>query len=186
MSTIRQRQFFMVQSAKTLISKIEEDYKAADIILNDRLNLIENSEGNTGGTGVTYPELNKIKEDILSNTNEIAECKTSILTNTSVITKEIDDRVQADNTLDEKITIEKERALTSEGKLGNRIDTVVQELTIAKENIADNSSSILQEISNRQSAIDSLDKKISNVFPVVSSIEPSNRDEGHIWIEIVD
>lgn len=168
---------------ETSISKVEADYKKADGLLDGRLTAVE---GITSGVGAIRSELNKAKEDIVTNAVAIAECQTSITNNTSAITKEVNDRKQADNALDTKITTEKERALAAETKLDGRITTVNQELEAAKEDVVANTNAIAQEATNRQSAINTLDTKVNNMMPVTGSVQPTDRAEGHIWIEILN
>ena len=88
--------------------------------------------------------------------------------------------------LDTKITTEKERALAAETKLDGRITTVNQELEAAKEDVVANTNAIAQEATNRQSAINTLDTKVNNMMPVTGSVQPTDRAEGHIWIEILN
>ena len=170
-------------SLQASITKVETDYKVADVALDGRLKTVE---GITSGVGAIRSELDEAKQDIVTNTTEIAGCKTSIAANTNAITKEVDDRKQADNALDVKITTEKERALAAESNLDGKITTVNQELETTKEDVVANTNAIAQEAANRQSAINTLDSKINNTLPVTSSVQPADRAEGHVWIEILN
>ena len=167
---------------ETSIGRVETEYKQADSVLGERLTAVE---GITSGVGAIRSELDKAKEDIVANTNEIAGCKTSINGNADAIAKEVADRIQAVNTLDGKVTTEKERALVAESVLDGKITATNTELEGAKTSISTNADAIAKEVVDRQSAISNLDTKVNNMATVVGSTQPVGRDNGHIWIEML-
>ena len=167
---------------ETSIGRVEAEYKQADVVLDERLTAVEDI---TSGVGAIRSELDKAKEDIVANTNEIAGCKTSINENANAIAQEVTDRVQANNVLDSKITTEKERALAAEVALDEKISTTNTELEGAKANITTNTNAIAKEVTDRENAINNLDTKVTNMATVVGSVQPTDRVEGHIWIEML-
>ena len=167
---------------ETSIGRVEAEYKQADVALDARLVAVEDI---TSGVGAIRSELDKAKEDIVTNTGAIAECKTSIEANTGAIASEVADRKSADLELDGKITAEKERALAVEADLGGRIDTVNSGLEQANDSISTNAQAIADEVTARETAISNLDKKVNNMVAVVGATQPSDREVGHIWIEML-
>lgn len=167
---------------ETSIGRVETEYKQADVVLGERLTAVEDI---TSGVGAIRSELDKAKEDIVTNATEIAGCKTSIGENADAIAQEVSARTQAVNTLDGKITAERERAEGVEASLNERLTTVNSELDGAKGNISANASAIAEEVANRQSAVSALDAKVTNMATVVGTIQPNDRAEGHVWIEIL-
>ena len=137
------------------------------------------------GVEAILSDLTKAKEDILSNTEKIEECKESISDNTTAITKEVSDRTQADLALDGRISAEKERAEAVEADLGGRLDTVNLDLGQAKGDISANTMAIAEEIAEREASVNALDAKINDMTPVIGSVQPTDKAEGHIWIEIL-
>ena len=167
---------------ETSIGRVETEYKQADVVLDERLTAVEDI---TSGVGAIRSELDKAKEDIVTNATEIAGCKTSIGENADAIAQEVSARTQAVNTLDGKITAERERAEGVEASLNERLTTVNSGLEEAKGNISANASAIAEEVANRQSAVSALDAKVTNMATVVGSVQPVDRLEGHIWIEML-
>jgi len=167
---------------ETAVAKVESDYKSADLALDGRLTAVE---GITSGVGAIRSELDKAKEDIVANTNEIEGCKQSIEVNATAIAKEVQDRAKADLELDGKITAERERAEGVEANLDGRLATVESDLGKAKGDIVANANAISQETANREEAINTINAKIDNMMPVAGSVQPVDRLEGHIWIEIL-
>lgn len=167
---------------KTDIAKVESDYKSADLALNGRLTAVEDI---TSGVGAIRSELNKAKEDIVVNANEIEGCKQSIEANATAITKEAQDRNKADLELDGKITAERQRAEGVEANLGGRLATVESDLGKAKGDIIANADAIAQETANREEAVNTINAKINQMMPVTGTVQPVDRLEGHIWIEIL-
>ena len=167
---------------ETSIGRVETEYKQADVVLGERLTAVEDI---TSGVGAIRSELDKAKEDIVTNATEIAGCKTSIGENADAIAQEVSARTQAVNTLDGKITAERERAEGVEASLNERLTTVNSGLEEAKGNISANASAIAEEVANRQSAVSALDAKVTNMATVVGSVQPVDRLEGHIWIEML-
>ena len=167
---------------ETAVAEVEADYKSADLALDARLTAVE---GITDGVGSIRSELDQAKEDILANTGEIEVCKQSIEANATAIAKEVTDRTNADLELDGKITAERQRAEGAEATLGGRIDAVESNLGKAKEDIVANASAIAQETTKREEAINTVNAKMNNMMPVTGSVQPVDRAEGHIWIEIL-
>ena len=85
---------------ETRLSELDAAYKNADTTINGRLDALE------GATA----DLEQVRNDIAANT--------------SAITKEVQDRTQAVNAVDSKLTAEISRATAAEEALGNRIDGV--------------------------------------------------------------
>ena len=168
---------------ETSIGRVEAEYKQADVALDGRLKAVE---GITSGVGAIRSELDKAKEDIVANAGEIADCKTAIGSNASAISKEVSDRTQAVSGLDAKITAEKERALAAESTLENGIALANQSIQTANTNISANTAAISKEVVDRQSAISALEVELNSALPVTSSIQPVDRVQGHVWIEILD
>ena len=167
---------------ETSIGRVEAEYKQADVALDARLVAVE---GITSGVGAIRSELNKAKEDIVANTGAIAECKTSIGENADAIAQEVSARTQAVNTLDGKITAERTRAEGVEAELNNRLTSTVADLKGAKANISTNAQAIAKEVADRQTAVNSLDAKINSMAIVTGSVQPVDRPEGHVWLEIL-
>jgi len=167
---------------ETSIGRVEAEYKQADVALDGRLTAVE---GITSGVGAIRSELDKAKEDIVTNATEIAGCKTSIGENADAIDQEVSARTQAVNTLDGKITAERERAEGVEATLDTKITATNTELDGAKANITANTQAITKEVADRESAINTLDAKLTNMITVVGSVQPVDRLEGHIWIEML-
>lgn len=170
---------------ETSIQGVDTEYKKADALLSGRLDVVEGLVNGENGVGALKSDLDKAKEDILANASEIAECKTSIGANTDAIAKEINDRTVADSALDSKITAEKERALAVESNLDERLTTVNSGLDEAKGNIGVNANAIAQEVADRQTAVSELDAKVNSMYTVTSAVQPVDRPEGHVWIEIL-
>lgn len=164
------------------IDSLDKDYKAADILLDGRLQAVEEI---TDGVGAIKSDVEKAKEDIVANTTAINENKGLINANTQAIAKEVEDRTQAIAGLDSKIVAEKERALAAESSLDGKIAVANQEIEAAKGDIAVNANAITQEAANRTQAINVLEAKVNNMNPVTGGTQPVDRAEGHIWIEIL-
>ena len=167
---------------ETSIANVDAEYKRADVALDARLTVVE---GITDGVGAIRSELDKAKEDIVANTNEIEGCKQSIEVNATAIAKEVQDRAKADLELDGKITAERERAEGVEANLGGRLATVESDLEKAKGDIIANADAIAQETANREEAVNTINAKINQMMPVTGTVQPVDRLEGHIWIEIL-
>ena len=82
------------------ISELDAAYKNADTTINSRLDALE------------------------GKTADLEQVRTDITANTSAIAKEVQDRTQAVNAVDSKLTAEVSRATAAEGALGSRIDDV--------------------------------------------------------------
>lgn len=82
------------------ISELDAAYKNADTTINSRLDALE------------------------GKTADLEQVRTDITANTSAIAKEVQDRTQAVNDVDSKLTAEVSRATAAEGALGSRIDGV--------------------------------------------------------------
>lgn len=170
---------------ETSIGNVDAGYKTADSALDGRLSTVENLVNGEKGIEAINSDLEKAKGDILTNSASIEECKGSIADNTRAITKEVEDRTQADLVLDGKISAEKERAEAVEADLSGRLTTVSSDLGRAKDDILVNTGKIAEETAKREESINALDAKINNMIPVAGSVQPIDRAEGHIWIEIL-
>ena len=170
---------------ETSIGNVDAGYKTADSALDGRLSAVENLVNGERGIEAIHSDLEKAKGDILTNSASIEECKGLIAHNTTAITKEVEDRTQADLALDGKISAEKERAEGVEADLSGRLTTVSSDLGRAKDDILVNTGKIAEETAKREESINALDTKINNMIPVAGSVQPIDRAEGHIWIEIL-
>lgn len=167
------------------IESVDAEHKEANAVIDGRLRAVEDLVTGVNGIDAIHSGLEQAKADILANAGAIEDCKTSINENAESIAKEVEDRVQAHNSLDAKITAEKERAEGVEASLNERLTTVNSGLEEAKGNISANASAIAEEVANRQSAVSALDAKVTNMATVVGSVQPVDRLEGHIWIEML-
>lgn len=167
------------------IESVDTEHKEANAVIDGRLRAVEDLVTGVNGIDAIRSGLEQAKADILTNAGAIEDCKTSINENAESIAKEVEDRVQAHNSLDAKITAEKERAEGVEASLNERLTTVNSGLEEAKGNISANARAIAEEVANRQSAVSALDSKVTNMATVVGTIQPNDRAEGHVWIEIL-
>ena len=167
---------------ETSIGRVETEYKQADTVLAGRLDAVEEI---AGGVGAIKSDVAKAKEDILVNAAAIAENKDLINANAQAIEKEVQDRTQAVNGLDSKIAAEKDRALAAESNLDGKIATANEKIVAAESNIAKNATAITKEVQDRTQAISALEVRVNNMIPVTGSVQPVDRAEGHIWIEIL-
>ena len=167
---------------ETAIQGVDTEYKKADALLSGRLDVVE---GITAGVGAIRSELDKAKEDIVVNATGISENKDAIGVNAQAIADEVVARTQADTVLDGKITAEKERAEGVERGLDTRLTTAESDLAKAKEDIVTNAGAIADEVVARENAIRDLEARMVNMAIVVGGSQPTNREEGHVWIEML-
>ena len=63
--------------------------------------------------------------------------------------------------------------------------TANEKIVAAESNIAKNATAITKEVQDRTQAISALEVRVNNMIPVTSSVQPVDREQGHIWIEIL-
>ena len=132
----------------------------------------------SGSYAKQQADLDKEIADRIADVNaEETRAKEAEKVLTDKLTKEVEDRTNADTTLDEKITDEKERAEGVEKvltdnlaqEIADRIANVNEEESRATEKEGELSTAIEQEVTNRTNADDVLDKKIDETNSVLTT-----------------
>ena len=132
----------------------------------------------SGSYAKQQADLDKEIADRIANVDaEETRAKEAEKVLTDDLTKEVEDRTNADTTLDEKITAEKERAEGVEKvltdnlaqEIADRIANVNAEESRATEKEGELSTAIEQEVTNRTNADDVLDKKIDENNSVLTT-----------------
>lgn len=155
------------------ITKEIEDRLKGELVLEGKINIEkENVEKINLDLAILNSDIEKIREDISVNTDAIAN--------------EASKRNEDIENLDIRLNDVVENIENTNNNLNDKLSIVGSDLDKIKEDILINTNSISQEALNRQSDIDLLYKKINNDLPVVGFTEPSDRDEGHIWVEIIN
>lgn len=150
-----------------------------------RLSDIEKLIYGENGISLIIKNLNLIKEDINIHNNKLKDMNDSIFDYAYALNTESNHRKINDKSI--KGLVEKNEYNSNErySILNTKIADLNLLLKELNKDILFINKSLSQETLERLSSINSLDSKINTLTPTISTDEPTNKNKGHIWIEIL-